>query len=214
MSYLNVELGDFIDVVDSDAPAPGGGSVAALASSLGIALSRMMASLIIDKKKYREFDDMIKEEFLTKYRRLLKIRKRVEVLIDEDTKSFNILMEAYRLPKDTDENKATRNEEIQKATLKATEVPFEIAKTSLEAMELLPFFSEYGNMNAITDLGVGAMLLETGIRGAILNVKVNLGSLKDQEKVDRFKRNYEKIEKKSIILKETIMDFVNESIKL
>ena len=214
MSYLNVELGDFIDVVDSDAPAPGGGSVAALASSLGIALSRMMASLIIDKKKYREFDDMIKEEFLTKYRRLLKIRKRVEVLIDEDTKSFNILMEAYRLPKDSDENKAIRNEEIQKATLKATEVPFEIAKTSLEAMELLPFFSEYGNMNAITDLGVGAMLLETGIRGAILNVKVNLGSLKDQEKVDRFKRNYEKIEKKSIILKETIMDFVNESIKL
>jgi len=214
MSYLNIELGDFIDVVDSDAPAPGGGSVAALSSSLGIALSRMMASLAIDKKKYREFDDMIKEEFLTKHRRLLKIRKRVEILIDEDTKSFNDLMAAFKLPKDTDENIAIRLEEIQKATLKATEVPFEIAKTSLEAMELLPFFSEYGNLNAITDLGVGAMLLETGIRGAILNVKINIGSLKDQDKVDRFKRNYERIEEESIILKEAIMDFVNEKIKL
>ena len=214
MSYLNVELGDFIDIVDSDAPAPGGGSVAALASSLGIALSRMMASLVIEKKKYRQFDDMIKEEFLTKHRRLLKIRKRIEILIDEDTKSFGILMKSYKLPKDTKENIIFRNDEIQKATLKATEVPFEIARTSLEAMELLPFFTEYGNMNAITDLGVGAMLLETGIRGAILNVKINLGSLKDQDKVDRFKKNYERIEEESIILKEAIMDFVNEKIKL
>jgi formiminotetrahydrofolate cyclodeaminase len=214
MSYLNIGLGDFIDIVDSDAPAPGGGSVAALASSLGIALSRMMASLVIEKKKYREFDDMIKEEFLTKHRRLLKIRKRIEILIDEDTKSFGKLMEAYKLPKDTGENIFARNEEIQRATLKATEVPFEIAKTSLEAMELLPFFSEYGNLNAITDLGVGAMLLETGIRGAILNVKVNLGSLKDKDKVERFKKKYERIEEESIILKEAIMDFVNEKIKL
>ena len=214
MSYLNIELGEFIDIVDSDAPAPGGGSVAALASSLGIALSRMMASLVIEKKKYRQFDDMIKEEFLTKHRRLLKIRKRIEILIDEDTKSFGILMESYKLPKDSKENIIFRNNEIQKATLKATEVPFEIARTSLEAMELLPFFTEYGNMNAITDLGVGAMLLETGIRGAILNVKINLGSLKDQDKVDRFKKNYERIEEESIILKEAIMDFVNEKIKL
>ncbi|OQY42226.1 MAG: hypothetical protein B6227_02735 [Fusobacteriia bacterium 4572_74] len=214
MSYLNIELGDFIDVVDSNSTAPGGGSVAALSSSLGIALSRMMASLVIDKKKYREFDDMVKEEFLTKYRRLLKIRKRVEILIDEDTKSFNELMETYKLPKDTDEKIAVRSEKIQNATLKATEVPYEIAKTSLEAMELLPFFSEYGNLNAITDLGVGAMLLETGIRGAILNVKVNLGNLKDQKKVDRFKKNYERIEEESIILKEAIMDYVNKKIKL
>ncbi|MEI6856359.1 cyclodeaminase/cyclohydrolase family protein [Psychrilyobacter sp.] len=214
MSYLNVELGEFIEVVDSNAPAPGGGSVSALSSSLGIALSRMMAALAIDKKKYREFDDMIKEEFLTKHRRLLKIRKRVEILIDEDTKVFNDLMEVFKLPKDTDENKKIRDEEIQKATLKATEVPFEIAKVSLEAMELLPFFSKYGNLNAVTDLGVGAMLLETGVRGAILNVKINLGSLKDQDKVERFKRNYERIEKESILLKETIMDFVNEKIKL
>ena len=174
----------------------------------------MMASLVIDKKKYREFDDMIKEEFLTKHKRLLKIRKKVEVLIDEDTKSFNSLMEAYKLPKDTEEDIIIRNEVIQKATLKATEVPFQIAKTSLEAMELLPFFSEYGNLNAVTDLGVGAMLLETGVRGAILNVKENLRALNDQDKVERFKRNYERMEEECIILKEAIMDFVNEKIKL
>ena len=141
MSYLNVELRDFINVVDSDvATAPGGGGIAALSSSLGIALSRMMASLVIDKKRYVEFDDMVKEEFLTKHRRLLKIRKRVEILIDEDTESFNDLMIAYKLPKDSAENIAIREEKIQVATLRATEVPFEIAKTSLEAMEFLPFF--------------------------------------------------------------------------
>ena len=77
-------------------------------------------------------------------------------------------------------------------------------------MELFPFFSKYGNQNAITDLGVGAMLLEAGIRGAILNVKVNLGGLKDELKVEKFREDYEKMEEKAIVLKEAIMDYVDK----
>jgi len=212
MSYLEMSLKDFIDVVDSNEPAPGGGSVSALASTLGIALTRMMGSLAINKKKYNELDDIIKEEFTEKSKKLFKIREKLGKLIDEDTASFNQLMNAYRLPKNTDDEKEFRKEEIQKATLYATEIPFEVAKTSLEAMELFPFFSKYGNQNAITDLGVGAMLLETGIRGAILNVKINLGGLKDEAKVEKFKIDYEKIEEDATLLKENIMDYVNSQI--
>jgi len=212
MSYLEMQLKEFIDVVDSDAPAPGGGSVSALASSLGIALSRMMAALAINKKKYREYDEMIKDEFIEKYDLLLKIRKQIDLLIDEDTASFNELMKAFRLPKDSEEEKAKRAEEIQRTTLRATEVPFEIAKISLKAMKTLPFFYEYGNMNAITDLGVGAMLLEVGIKGAILNVKINLGGLKDLDVVEKFKVSYEEIEIEATDLRESILKVVNQKI--
>ena len=213
MSYLNMELEKFIEVVDSNSPAPGGGSVAALVSTLGIALTRMMGSLAINKKKYRELDDIVKDEFTSKLKKLRKIREKLAILIDEDTIVFNELMAAYKLPKETNKEKEIRDDKIQETTLNASEVPYEVAKISMEAMELFPFFTEYGNMNAVTDLGVGAMLLEAGIRGAILNVKINIGSLKDEAKVERFKRRYERIEEESIILKEAIMDFVEEKIK-
>ena len=213
MSYLDMSLEDFINVVDSDAPAPGGGSVSALASTLGIALTRMMGALAVNKKKYNELDDIIKQEFTEKSNKLFKIREKLGKLIDEDTASFNQLMGAFRLPKETEEEKKFRSSEIQRTTLYATEVPFEVAKTSLEAMELFPFFSKYGNQNAITDLGVGAMLLETGIRGAILNVKINLGGLKDETKVEKFTEEYKRMEEEAITLKEAIMDFVNKRVE-
>jgi formiminotetrahydrofolate cyclodeaminase len=208
-----MSLDDFINTVDSDAPAPGGGSVSALASTLGIALTRMMGALAVNKKKYNELDDIIKQEFKEKSDKLFIIREKLSRLIDEDTASFNELMKSFKLPKETEEEKRFRSEEIQRTTLYATEIPFEVAKTSLEAMEQFPFFSKYGNQNAITDLGVGAMLLEAGIRGAILNVKVNLGGLKDESKVERFREGYEKMEEEAITLKEAIMDYVDKKIK-
>jgi len=208
-----MKLGEFIDIVDSDAPAPGGGSVSALSSTLGIALTRMMGALAINKKKYNELDDIIKDEFTEKYDKLLKVREKLSYLIDEDTVSFNELMKSFKLPKETEEEKQFRREEIQRTTLYATEIPFEVAKVSLEAMELLPFFSKYGNQNAITDLGVGAMLLETGIRGAILNVKINLGGLKDEIKVEKFREGYKRIEEEAVTLKEAIMEYVNKKVE-
>jgi formiminotetrahydrofolate cyclodeaminase len=208
-----MKLGEFIDIVDSDAPAPGGGSVSALSSTLGIALTRMMGALAINKKKYNELDDIIKDEFIEKYDKLLKVREKLSYLIDEDTVSFNELMKSFKLPKETEEEKKFRREEIQRTTLYATEIPFEVAKVSLEAMELLPFFSKYGNQNAITDLGVGAMLLETGIRGAILNVKINLGGLKDEVKVEKFREGYKRIEEEAVTLKEAIMEYVNKKVE-
>jgi formiminotetrahydrofolate cyclodeaminase len=208
-----MKLGEFIDIVDSDAPAPGGGSVSALSSTLGIALTRMMGALAINKKKYNELDDIIKDEFTEKYDKLLKIREKLSYLIDEDTVSFNELMKSFKLPKETEEEKQFRRAEIQRTTLYATEIPFEVAQVSLEAMELLPFFSKYGNQNAITDLGVGAMLLETGIRGAILNVKINLGGLKDEVKVEKFREGYKRIEEEAVTLKEAIMEYVNKKVE-
>jgi formiminotetrahydrofolate cyclodeaminase len=173
----------------------------------------MMGALAVNKKKYNELDDIIKQEFKEKSDKLFIIREKLSRLIDEDTASFNELMKSFKLPKETEEEKRFRSEEIQRTTLYATEIPFEVAKTSLEAMEQFPFFSKYGNQNAITDLGVGAMLLEAGIRGAILNVKVNLGGLKDESKVERFREGYEKMEEEAITLKEAIMDYVDKKIK-
>jgi formiminotetrahydrofolate cyclodeaminase len=210
MSYLKMSLDEFIKQVDSNSPAPGGGSVSALASTLGIALTRMMGSLAINKKKYNELDEIIKDEFNSKLDKLKVIRKKLSILIDEDTKVFNELMAAYKLPKETEEEKKIRSEKIQVATLRATEVPYEVAKVSMEAMELFPFFSEHGNLNAISDLGVGAMLLETGIKGAILNVKINVSGLKNEAKVEWFKIRYEKLEEEATALREAILEFVEK----
>ncbi|WP_099191491.1 cyclodeaminase/cyclohydrolase family protein [Tepidibacter mesophilus] len=212
MKLIDMKVVDFTNEVDSSSPAPGGGSVAALASNIGISLGRMMGNLSFGKKKFEALDDNIKEEFKEKFKKLGLIRDNLLELVDRDTESFNEVMKAFKLPKETDEEKSIRKKAIQDATIQSIDVPFETAKNSLDALELMEYFVDYGNQNAITDLGVGNLLLYTGLEGAILNVKVNLCGLDDGEFVQKKRSECEDMIKKGCKIKDCVLRRIHEKL--
>ncbi len=212
MKLVEMDLIKFLDTVDSDSPAPGGGSVAALASSLGVSLSRMVAHLSFGKKKYEALTDDVKAGFLKNFDELLKIKDELNALIDKDSEAYNTVMAAFKLPKETDEEKAARSAEIQRCTKLAIQTPYDIVVLSGKAISLLGTILDNGNQNAITDIGVGTMLLMTGLEGGILNVKVNLSSIKDEEYVAKISSEISKIRDEAEKEKVRIMKIVNEAL--
>ena len=189
MKLIDMTVTNFAKEVDSVSPAPGGGSVAALASDIGVGLARMMAHLSFGKKKYEALDKDIKKEFQSRFEKLGKIREELSKLVDEDTQSFNEFMNAVKMPKDTFKQITERQKALSVATLNSIKVPYKTAYLSLEAMRELEFMVDNGNQNAITDIGVGTLMLCTGLEGAILNVKVNLMSLEDKELAKKYREN-------------------------
>ena len=166
---IDLSLSGFVEETASDSPAPGGGSVAASVGSLGAALGTMVANLTCHKRGYDdkwELFSQLAEHGKGYYEILLK-------LVDLDTKAFNDLMEAFKLPKETMGEVKARKLAIQSATLSAIEVPFKVMKTAFESMNLLEELVMIGNPNSVTDAGVGALCASTAVSGAYLNVLVN-----------------------------------------
>ncbi len=168
-------LNGFIRELASSSPAPGGGSVAALSGAVAASLVVMVCNLTCGKAKYQDVTPELEQVREKAYHLLKELIK----LIDLDTQSFNQVMSAFKLPKETDEEKKIRSEAIQNATKGAADIPLTVAQYCLEILELTPLVAEKGNENAISDLGVAAQQAEAGIQGAVLNVKINLGSIKD-----------------------------------
>jgi len=165
----------FVDEVASESPAPGGGSVAALAGSLGAALAAMVGNLTVGKKGYEsswsELSDLaVKAQG---------IKARLVRAIDADTAAFAAIMEANKLPKATPEEKAVREAAVQASYRNASLVPLETAETCLEAIALAAVAAEKGNANSVSDAGVGALMARAGVEGAALNVLINIGSVAD-----------------------------------
>lgn len=180
MKLVEMKISEFIEELSSDSPAPGGGSVAALSGALSAALSSMVCNLTIGKEKYKDVEyDM--ENILE---RLQNIRKRLLEIIDEDTEAFNQVMDAFKLPKNTEEEKKVRKEKIQEALKKAALVPLETARLCAEIIEISKEVAEKGNKNSITDAGVSMIMADAGLKSAILNVKINLKSIEDEKFVD------------------------------
>lgn len=166
----------FITELASDSPAPGGGSTAALAASLGGALAAMVCRLTVNSEKHgavhAEMADVLDQAqavtaSLTRY-------------IDEDTQAFNQVMAAYKLPKGTDGEKALRSQKVQEATKQATSLPLSVAAESLKVMKLAVKALEHGNPNAASDAAVAGLMAYAGLRGALYNVAINLPGIKDQ----------------------------------
>ena len=212
MKLVELDVLKFLDVVDSNSPAPGGGSVSALASSLGASLARMVAHLSFGKKKYEALSDDVKAKFVANFDELLKIKNELNDLIDRDSEAYNTVMAAYKLPKETDEEKAARSVEIQKSLKYAIQTPYDIVVLSGKAISLLGEILENGNQNAITDIGVGTMLLMVGLEGGILNVKVNLSSIKDTAYVEKINKEISEIKAVAEKEKERIMGIVNAAL--
>ena len=168
-------LKDFIAQTASSAPAPGGGSASALAGALGAALAEMVINLTVGKKKYADVSDQL-AALLPK---LSAIRRELSAAVDRDTEAFNAVMKAFGLPKETEAQIKTRQAAIQEATIGATRVPLGVMEASLGAMEMTLTVARKGNRNSISDAGVAALLLASGIDGAALNVRINLPGLPD-----------------------------------
>ncbi len=214
MKLIDMTITDFSKEVDSNSPAPGGGSVSALCSDIGIGLTRMMAHLSFGKKKYEALDESIKEEFLNKFEKLGNIKEELEILIDEDTKSFNEVMKAMKMPKSTEEEINIRNKALEEATLLSIEVPFKTSKLSLEALELIEYIGQYGNQNAITDIGVGVLMLCTGLEGAILNVKVNLSGLSDVAVIEKYSKECEEILSNGKNIRDNFVNSIHKKLEI
>ena len=172
---LDMTLLAFAEETASESPAPGGGSVAAYASTMGVALATMVANLSAHKRGW----DERWAAFSKVAERGVQLQVQLAALVDADTAAFNQIMEAYGLPKATADQKKVRHQAIQDATRHAIEIPMQVARLSMQAMEVASEMASIGNPNSITDAGVGAMAIRTGVKGAILNARVNLADLED-----------------------------------
>lgn len=201
----SMKINKFLSELASNSPAPGGGSVAALSGSLGAALSSMVCNLTIGKEKYADIQNEIKNVF----KKSETLRKKLTSLIDKDTESFNDVMKAFKMPKETEEQKKKRTDAIQEGYKNASMVPFETAKTCSEILDVAKVIAEKGNINSITDAAVSAIMTKAGVESAVLNVKINLRSIKDKNFVKDISSNLNKIEKNVTKKTDEILSIVN-----
>jgi glutamate formiminotransferase len=176
-SLVKMDLREFCNETLSDSPAPGGGSVAALMGALGASLGGMVANLSAGK---RGWDNKL-EYFSDWAVRAQKLKDELLLLVDEDTAAFNRVMDAFGLPKESAEEKAARSAAIEEATKRAAEAPLKVMQAASKSYALLAEMAEQGNPASISDVGVGALATQACIEGAALNVRINLGQLKDEQ---------------------------------
>lgn len=198
----NMTLVDFAAKAASDSPVPGGGSMAAVCGALGAALAEMVANLTIGKKKYIEVESEMKEIS----NKTLVLRNKLLDDIQRDSDSYDKVMLSYKMPKATDDEKSTRQNAIQESLKLAASVPLDIAKTSFEILPLAEAVVSSGNANAVTDGLVACMMSRTAVLSALLNVKINLDSIKDEDFVNEMRIKVNDIERKTMEYEKKILD--------
>lgn len=205
---VNMKMTAFANETASESPAPGGGSVSAYVGALGISLGTMVANLSSHKKGW----DERWEEFGNWAEKGQAIKDELLKLVDEDTHSFNLIMQAMALPKSTEDEKAVRKNEIQKATKYAIEVPFDVMQLSFDSMTVIKAMAEQGNPNSVTDACVGALCARTAVLGAFMNVKINASGYDDKTFVNEILSKGKEIEKKAIALEAEIINITDGKI--
>ena len=205
---VDLTVTGFVNETASESPAPGGGSISATMGAMGAALGTMVANLSSHKRgwddRWEEFSDWaVKGKYYQE--ELLK-------MVDEDTRAFNKIMDAFGLPKKSEEEKSARNKAIQDATKYAIEVPFKVMNLCFESMEVMKAMAEIGNPNSVSDAGVGAIAALAGVKGAYLNVKINAGGLEDKKFVEEIIAKGADIQEKAVNLQKEILNIVDKKI--
>ena len=197
---------EFAEETASESPAPGGGSISAYMGALAAALGTMVANLSSHKagwdERWKEFSDQADKG--------QELMQRLLHLVDEDTEAFNRIMDAFKMPKSTDEEKAARAEAIEAATLYATQIPLSTMETAAETFPLLESMARTGNPASVSDAGVGALAARSAVLGAQLNVRINAASLKNREEADRLTARAEEISNRAIEAEANVLRIVNE----
>ena len=201
--WLDMSLRDFQSALASSSPTPGGGTAAAVALGQASALTLMVCDLTIGKEKWSDGWPIAEKAVMS----AIKIMSRAGDLADEDSDSFEQVMQSFKLPKNDDDEIQNRRNQIRKYTLVAAEVPFETATMALELMELLPELAKKGNSNAVSDVGVAGLLASAACKGALFNVQINLDSLPEDMGSD-LRSKIPEIKERSRLISREIMDEV------
>ena len=205
-------VNEFTNVLGAGKATPGGGAAAALSASLAAALTSMVFNLTIDKKAAKDYPESVIESMKEGREATDRFRNRYLELMVEDADSFDDLMAAFSLPKETEEEKAIRKEKIDSAKERVLEIPYQLVKESFDMYEALKIATEYGNKNAISDAGVAAILSHSAIEGAALNVFINLAGSEVNEENINLKAQTDDFVEKSKNLKEDIVAIVIDKI--
>src|ERR1700712_4734723 len=207
---VSMILADFADETASESPAPGGGSISAYVGVLGASLATTVANLSSHKKGW---DDRW-QEFSGWAERGQHYKNELLRLVDLDTVAFNKIMEAFNLPKSTDEEKAARTKAIQDATKYAIEIPFKVMKAAYQSMEVIKAMAETGNPNSVTDAGVAALCARTAVLGAFMNVRVNASGYHDKSFIKEILNEGEALQQMAIDTEAEIIAIVNSKIDI
>ena len=177
MGFTEYKCTDFVDILATKAPVPGGGGASALVGAIGTALGNMVGSLTVGKKKYAD----VEEEIIELKKKADTLQAELLALVEKDAEVFEPLSKAYGLPKDTEEQKAYKAEVMEKCLVSACAVPIEIMEKCCEALDIMKEFADKGSKIALSDAGVGAVMCKAALQGASLNVFINTASMKNRE---------------------------------
>jgi len=199
---------EFSARLSSEEPAPGGGSASAAVAALGAGLLIMTCNFTIGKEKFADVEEDMREL----RDELEPIRVWLLASIDRDSQAYDSVVEAFKLPKATDEERTARREAIQAAMVGAAEVPLDVARRCLRALDLASTVVELGNPNTLSDAGCGARFVEAGLRGALYNVRINLGSIRDEDYVARTSAEVERLSAKADAALARVLEIVESGL--
>jgi len=200
-NYGETTIDRFLTELSSDAPTPGGGSVAALSGAMAASLVSMVCNLTIGKEKFAEYEQEIKDIL----EEALKLRERLLSAVEEDIQAYNSLVTCYRLPKATPQEKEERRKRIQAALKNATDVPYRTAEACYRVLELNRRLPQIGNPNAVSDVAVSAHLAEAAVQSALYNVDINCSYIKDDTYVQNYQKRRVALSQQAETTKETVL---------
>ena len=206
---LEKKAAEFIEELSSASPVPGGGGACAAVGAFAAALGMMVANLTVGKKRYAGVEDEIREV----RDRLKAVRGELEALVDEDAQAFETLSKAYGLPKETEEERAKKEQIMEEALYGASIVPLKIMETVRRSMELLSVLEEKGSRIAVSDAGVGILFAQSALEGASLNIFINTKLMKNREQAEELNRRAEALIQEGQLLKDQVYQAVRRKIR-
>lgn len=207
---VELTVKDFLNKVAGNDPVPGGGSIAALNAAVASALTAMVANLTIGKKNYEEHEELMNHIASL----AMKAKDAFVTDIDRDSEAYDAVFACFKMPKATDEEKAARSTAIQEATKHAALVPMQVARNAYELMAIITDVARLGNRNAVTDACVALMSARTAVLGALLNVRINLGSIKDKVFADDLQREADILECQAREREKEVLDAINQELRV
>lgn len=205
---IDLTLKEYLKIAEDPTPDPGGGSVAAYVGAVGTALAIMALNLSYDKDSYKEKDREIKNELEDLKAEFQEIIEKLEFYVDEDSNSFSGVLKAFKLPKETEEEKEARSAAIQEGYKYAMEVPMDTARMTSEVLENLEVFANHCSMTAITDVGCSILFVSSAVEAALQNVLINIKSIKDEEYVNTVKNEVDEMIENARKYKEEYMEII------
>ena len=202
MKLVEMKVNEFVDLMASDEPAPGGGSAAALEGALGAALTAMVCALTVGKKKYADVQELAIES----QKKGNELKAQFVDVIDRDTEAFNAVSAVFAMPKDTDEEKAARKAAMQEALKGCTKTPLEVMEVTYQTLLVIKEMLGGYNTSAASDFGCAALSLKAGIQSAWLNVLINIGGINDEAFVSEARGKGETILAKALPLADEIYE--------